>query len=151
MSNIFSGNQMLIGKRLREFRLSKDMKAIELAKICGISQGSLSGLENGKSYPSAETIINLIRHTDINIEWLLTGEERAKNIARLESEPKGGSKFDILNEVEEWLSEEVRRNPERKIWFELHLLDSFQRFVEWRRKRDEEASGEFGGPKRKVA
>ena len=131
--------------------MSKDMKAIELAKICGISQGSLSGLENGKSYPSAETIINLIRYTDINVEWLLTGEERTKSKVQLEYGPKDGRKFDILNEVEEWLSEEVLRNPERKIWFELHLLDSFQKFAEWKRKRDEQESGEAGGSTRKVA
>ncbi len=82
----------------------------------------------------------------LSTDWIMTG----KGPKKLEELPQE-RRFDMLNEFEEWLSEEVRRNPERKIWFELHLLDSFQRFAEWRRKRDEEAGGEFGGPKRKVA
>ena len=60
-------------------------------------------------------------------------------------------RFEMLNEFEEWLSEEVRRNPERKIWFEIHLLDSFQTFAEWKRKRDEKEGSELGGSTQKVA
>lgn len=42
--------------------------------MAGCSQGALSGLENDKAKPAAETIANLLRHTDIDIRWLLTGE-----------------------------------------------------------------------------
>ncbi len=60
-----------IGKRLREWRMEKGWKGYQSAKAIGISQGSLSDIENGKSYPSAPTIIKLMTRTDIDIYWLL--------------------------------------------------------------------------------
>jgi peptidoglycan hydrolase-like protein with peptidoglycan-binding domain len=66
------GNQKrAIGKRLREWRKEKDWKGYQSAKAIGISQGSLSDIENGKSFPSAPTIIKLMNKTEIDIYWLL--------------------------------------------------------------------------------
>ena len=144
---------MLVGKRLKEFRLSKDMKAIEFAKICGISQGSLSGLENGKSYPSAETIINLIRFTDINVEWLLTGENREKT-EKCQEKPgrvERARKFDILNQAEEWLTGEVEMNPKREFWFEVEFEKTFDEFKKWKEEKEESAAAEAYSSSRKVA
>ena len=50
------------------------MKSYQLAKLIRISQGSLSDIENCKSLPSADTIIKLYQHTNLNIIWLLTGK-----------------------------------------------------------------------------
>ena len=83
---------------------------------------------------------------ELSTDWIMTGESPK----RLKDVPQN-RRFDMLNEFEEWLNEEVRRNPERKIWFEIHLLDSFQTFAEWKRKRDEKESGEYSDPTRKVA
>lgn len=72
----------VIGDRLKQFRISKSYKVMDFSKLLGISQGSLSGLENNKSKPSAETLANLVLHTDINMKWLLTGQgsmEQAKD------------------------------------------------------------------------
>jgi len=79
-------------------------------------------------------------------EWIMTGEGQKR-----QGDTPQNRRFDMLNEFEEWLIEEVRRNPERKIWFEIHLLDSFQTFAEWKRKRDEKEGGESANPTRKVA
>jgi len=51
-----------------------DWKGYELAQVINIFQGSLSDIENGKSYPSAPTIIKIMTKTDIDIHWLLLGE-----------------------------------------------------------------------------
>jgi len=140
-----------IGDRIKSFRIEKQLTLVQLSDLIGISHGSLSGLENNKSKPSAETLSNFCLHTDIDIEWLLTGEERTKSMVQLEDEPKGGRKFDIINEVEEWLGEEVRRNPKKEIWFEIEMQESFSSFEEWKRKRDQQKSGEYTGATRKVA
>ena len=66
--------QNFIGTRLREWRKSSGLKGYELAKNIGISQGSLSDIENNKSLPSAETLIKLYKVTEINIIWLLMEE-----------------------------------------------------------------------------
>ena len=64
-------------------------------------------------------------------EWIMTGEG-PKRI----NEKRGNKKFDILDDAEEWLAEQVRINPDRKAWLELHFLDSFPGLREWREKRD---------------
>ncbi len=66
--------QNFIGTRLRKWRKSCGLKGYELAKNIGISQGSLSDIENNKSLPSTETLIKLYKVTDINIIWLLMEE-----------------------------------------------------------------------------
>jgi transcriptional regulator with XRE-family HTH domain len=61
-----------LGERLRKWRKKSKMKLLELADIIQISQGALSELENKKSLPSANTLVSLHTHTDLNITWLLT-------------------------------------------------------------------------------
>lgn len=51
------------------------MRANMLAELIKISQGSLSDIENGKSDPSAKTILGFILYTDIDLIWMLTGQE----------------------------------------------------------------------------
>jgi len=65
---------MTIGQRIKEFRSKKGYKVRELADIIGISQGTLSDIENEKTRPSADTLAAFVRNTDINPSWLLTGE-----------------------------------------------------------------------------
>lgn len=63
-----------VGSRLRLWRKSSLMKLLDVKKMIGVSQGSLSDLENDKSLPSATTLTQLCLRTDLNICWLLTGK-----------------------------------------------------------------------------
>lgn len=63
-----------IGLRLRTWRKASDLRLNGLTEIIKVAQGSLSGLENGKSLPSATTLTNLWTLTNLNIIWLLTGK-----------------------------------------------------------------------------
>jgi len=63
-----------IGHRIRKWRKKAGMKAIELAKLLGMSQGALSEIENEKSTPSAATIVAFMERTDIDIYWMLLGK-----------------------------------------------------------------------------
>ena len=76
-SGLFNEDEMTkikIGKRLRAWRVEQGWKGYKLAQVINISQGSLSDLENGNSYPSSPTIIKIMTKTDIDIHWLLLGE-----------------------------------------------------------------------------
>jgi transcriptional regulator with XRE-family HTH domain len=64
----------MIGVRIKSYREGKSLKVAGLAGIIGVSQGSLSDIENGKTKPSADTLAKIVRHTDIDPRWLLTGE-----------------------------------------------------------------------------
>ena len=65
--------QEYLGTRLRTWRKSVGLKGFELASKIGISQGSLSEIENNKSLPSAETLAKFYMITNLNIVWLLLG------------------------------------------------------------------------------
>lgn len=63
-----------VGPRIRTYREGKGYRVKDFASLIGISQGSLSDIENEKTRPSAETLSSLVRNTDIDARWLLTGE-----------------------------------------------------------------------------
>lgn len=64
-----------VGKRLRAWRKSSSMRLVDVSKMIRVSQGSLSDLENDKALPSAGTLTNLCLYSNLNLKWLLTGQE----------------------------------------------------------------------------
>ncbi len=64
----------MIGRRIKEIRIAKELKQEELAKITGVSQGFISDVEKGKKMPGSGFVISLKRCFNINPDWLLTGE-----------------------------------------------------------------------------
>lgn len=100
----------MIGARIREYRQSKGVKVADFAKQIGISQGSLSDIENGKTKPAAETIAAIVRNTDIDATWLLTGEGKPPETARQLS-PRTAALVDNF----EALGEEDKRAFERLV------------------------------------
>jgi transcriptional regulator with XRE-family HTH domain len=62
-----------LGERIRQYRKSLGESGEAFARRMGIAQGTLSLIENGKTTPSAETLMNLILNSDINPTWLFTG------------------------------------------------------------------------------
>lgn len=70
----YRNEKIFFGERLKQFRLAQGMKANQFAEVVGISQSSLSEIENQNTNPSAETLSLVVRNTNINAFWLLTGE-----------------------------------------------------------------------------
>lgn len=66
-----------IGKRIKQLREQRGIKAIELAEAIGASQGNISDWENDKkkSTPTAKSLIAIANFFDISLDWLMTGEE----------------------------------------------------------------------------
>jgi hypothetical protein len=123
-----------------------NLKSLQsLANILKISQPAVSEMKGKGKFPPGWAY-QVGKEFGLLTEWIMTGEGQKR-----QGDTPQNRRFDMLNEFEEWLIEEVRRNPERKIWFEIHLLDSFKTFAEWKRKRDEKESGEYSDPTRKVA
>jgi len=65
------GVKPYLGTRLKQWRKFNEMKGYQLAAQIGISQGSLSDLENNFSHPSCNTLGLFHLHTNINILWLM--------------------------------------------------------------------------------
>ena len=63
-----------MGMRIRMWRKDRGLRANELARKLKISGGSLSEIENGKSFPSALTLANMHLNTNLNVGYVLTGQ-----------------------------------------------------------------------------
>lgn len=71
---IHRGADGLIGSRLRSWRKTIPLKSYQLADKIKITSSSLSEIELNKSLPSADTLAKLSKETNLNLEWLLTGQ-----------------------------------------------------------------------------
>jgi len=51
----------LLGKRLQEIRKNKKLTQEQVAEFVGIETSSISNIENGKYYPSAENLDKILK------------------------------------------------------------------------------------------
>ncbi len=63
-----------VGQRFRQFRLAIGFTQSEMAKLLGLTQTTITGIETGKSYPSFPSLIYLARHQSLSLSWLATGK-----------------------------------------------------------------------------
>jgi transcriptional regulator with XRE-family HTH domain len=66
-----------VGRRIRELR-GFDLTQQQFATQIGISQNYLSYMERGKVEIGAEILLRIGREFGKTIEWLLTGQEAAR-------------------------------------------------------------------------
>ena len=57
-------NISFVGKRIKEIRLIKEMKLIDVASGAGVSKGLLSKIENGRTIPSLPVLFSIIDALD---------------------------------------------------------------------------------------
>ncbi|MDE7183416.1 MAG: helix-turn-helix domain-containing protein [Lachnospiraceae bacterium] len=67
-------NMEVIGKRIKETRLQKNLKHLDIYKQCGIASGAMSMIENGKRVPSAIILYHIAKVLNVSVDWLITGE-----------------------------------------------------------------------------
>jgi hypothetical protein len=111
-------------------------KLNQLADLVDTTQQFISRKKSKNDF-SVEWAYKVGRKYNLLTEWILTGEgpKRLNDQA-----PELNYKFPILNEVEQWLSEVVVNEPQRRDWFTVSLEDSFPMFREWRKKRENKLS-----------
>jgi len=51
----------MVGRRIREIRMSKMLKLTETAAIAGVSKGLLSRIENGRTIPSLPVLFSILQ------------------------------------------------------------------------------------------
>jgi len=90
------GTALGVGKRIREYRKMIGVKGYQFAKTIGISQGSLSDIENENSLPSADTIAKLHQTTPVNIIWVLLGKG---SILRMVKEIIDAPLYKMINQL----------------------------------------------------
>ena len=67
-------HRMSIGSRIRALRVKRGLKQVALASMAGITQGSLSLIENDKTeVPAGETLAGLCRVLRTTPEFIIAG------------------------------------------------------------------------------
>lgn len=91
---------MSIGERLKQWRISNNLKTTEISAKTGVSTGGLSEYENDKKLIGSKTLISLYREFDIDIGWILTGKE-SKELDLTENEKELLENFKELPDREQ--------------------------------------------------
>lgn len=90
-----------IGERIKRRRKELNITQPQIKEATGISSGNMSGIEAGKSLPSASALIGLSKILNCSIDWILTGNSPI-------------SEDVILSNIEEKLIDDFRRLPEEE-------------------------------------
>lgn len=62
---------MSFGKRLREFRLEKNLRQEDLAKIIQVHRATIGKYETDERFPDKETLQKLADYFDTSVDYLL--------------------------------------------------------------------------------
>lgn len=60
---------MIIGSKIRDIRIRKGLKQIELARKAEISNTYLSDIENNRANPSLKTLAKIANVLEIHFDW----------------------------------------------------------------------------------
>jgi len=70
-----------VGKRIKDIRARQGLNQKDFCKIINLSQGRLSEIEQGKNYPSFETLRSIKENFDVSLDWLITGRLSSSKLA----------------------------------------------------------------------
>lgn len=62
---------MVIGKRIKEARIKKNMSQEDLGKLLGVTKVSICGYEKGTRTPTMENFVDLIRILELEPDYVL--------------------------------------------------------------------------------
>ena len=65
--------------QIKKLRINAEMTQADLAKACGVTQGTVSGWENGKCFPGTDKIRLVARALGCDVSVLLEMGEGRKN------------------------------------------------------------------------
>jgi DNA-binding transcriptional regulator YhcF (GntR family) len=131
----------VILERIRQETGLKSMR--QLADIIGVKHQTISAAKKKNEFSAGWAYI-VAKEYAILTEWIMTGE----GPKRIYGEDK---RLEILSEFEEWISEEIRKEPKKKIWFKIQIQESFPGFKAWKEEKEEKSSFKAGDPIKKVA
>lgn len=114
-----------IGARLKYLRKAAGQDQKGFAAAIGISQGTLSDIENGKCRPSAETLIAVCKYCRISSDWILFG---AGKDAGMKNADEAAHRTPPALEAEYPSPEEERHYWVKLDGSEKELLDIYREF-----------------------
>ncbi|MGD9950056.1 MAG: helix-turn-helix domain-containing protein [Desulfobulbus sp.] len=110
----------------------------QLSEIIGKTHPTVSVAKKKDNF-SASWAYEVEKKFGLLTRWIMTGEgpKRVDEVTK-------GSRYQILNEVEEWLKEEIEKNPDNEVWFQIQVEKSIPGFKEWRERRNKTSDENIG-------
>jgi transcriptional regulator with XRE-family HTH domain len=93
-----------LGEKIRQARVDRGLRQIDLAKLIGVSPQSISAFESGKISPAPEYLQDIAHHTNRPLH-LFTGHKVAEAVARVDE------MISELNELKLILTQIVEQDP----------------------------------------
>ncbi|MDD2468530.1 MAG: hypothetical protein PHI97_31515 [Desulfobulbus sp.] len=122
----------------------------EVAEIIGIIPEEMANRKRRGTLVQTLFAEAVKRKMDLNLLFYEKKNDEKIIIVKAEKENQK-RKFEILDEAEEWLTEMVRRDRKREIWFEVEFEKTFQEFKKWKEAKEETETREDTTTTRKVA
>jgi hypothetical protein len=119
----------------------------KLGKLLGKTQQTISASKQKDLFPYGWAF-PIAMEFNLLTEWILTGEG-PKSLDDLEK--TGGYNFQILKELDTWLTELVVKEPHRNDWFRGSLEDAFPMFKAWTKRKEEKEGQDPSFPEEKIA
>lgn len=130
-------------------KLSTEIKTQkQLAVALCLTPQAITEMKKKEKFPE-KWAYKLSEQFEIDARWLLDGVKR--NDGKHRKGAREEKKFEILNEIEEWLEEEVRMNPKKKDWFEVEFEKKFEDFKKWKLRKETGPGSSNHYPSSKVA
>ncbi|NQX63556.1 helix-turn-helix transcriptional regulator [Paenibacillus qinlingensis] len=70
-----------IGSRIKMIRKLNKINQVDFSNRIGISQATLSELEQDKYKPSVDTMLAIVECFDVDVDWILLGSRGSQNRA----------------------------------------------------------------------
>jgi transcriptional regulator with XRE-family HTH domain len=64
-------NRSIFAKRVKELRLSKNLKQVELGEILNLSSQAINDLENERKITTFDNLVLLAEYFDVSTDWIL--------------------------------------------------------------------------------
>lgn len=69
-----SGEDAVLGERIRGLRKRRKMTLAQLAEAAGLSTGYISQIERNLAYPSIPALVKIARSLGVTVQWFFAGE-----------------------------------------------------------------------------
>jgi len=126
---------------------TKMVKLTQLADFVGVSQQFVSKKKKENSFP-IEWAFKIAQQYNLSTDWLLTGKTPDQIVNFKKSNDYN---FQILKELDTWLTELVVKEPHRSDWFQGSLEDAFPMFKAWTKRKEDQEGQDPSFPEEKIA
>lgn len=107
------------------------------AEKAGIKQATFHNYLKKGRLPTADTLNNICNTYGVNLNWLIAGIGNKYLTDQVQEKKVHSDCFQEVAELQEWLTEISKEDPDRRVWFKMELKDNFPLFKEWLKKRDQ--------------